>query len=86
MQLKKKLTNEVHKRILIKCITDANNSTDTNNGIDRTDIATHMTSLNGPHTMSWANVAPVNPAFRLRADTLSHLVHCLLHLPHTDFI
>jgi hypothetical protein len=86
MQLQKKLTNEVHNRTLIKCITDANNPTDTNNGIDRTDIATHMTSLNGPHTMSWANVAPVSPAFRLRADTLSHLVHYLLNLPHPDFI
>ena len=45
-----------------------------------------MTSLNGPLTMAWACVPPVGPTFRLRADTLSHLVHYLLNLPHPEFI
>ena len=86
IQLQNKLTNEVHKRTVAKCITDANDPIGTNYGIDRTDIATHMMSLNGPHTMAWASTAPVAPTFRLRADILSHLVHYLLNLPHPDFI
>ncbi len=61
-------------------------SPDANGGINRTDIATHVTSLNGPLTMASASIAPVRPSFRLRADIFSHLVHYLLNLPNPDFI